>query len=61
MARRVDKQSEWVTSTDIWFRPVQFANAPDGSLYVADMYREVIEHPKSLPPVIKKHLDLTSG
>ena len=25
------------------------------------MYREVIEHPASLPPVIKKHLDLTSG
>jgi putative heme-binding domain-containing protein len=25
------------------------------------MYREVIEHPLSLPPVIKKHLDLTSG
>ena len=26
-----------------------------------DMYREVIEHPASLPPIIKKHLDLTSG
>ncbi len=25
------------------------------------MYREVIEHPASLPPMIKKHLDLTSG
>ena len=61
VAQRIDKQSELVTSTDVWFRPVQFANAPDGSLYVADMYREVIEHPKSLHPVIKKHLDLTSG
>lgn len=61
VARRVDQQSEFLTSTDIWFRPVQFANAPDGALYIADMYREVIEHPKSLPPVIKKHLDLTSG
>ena len=28
----------------------QFANAPDGSLYVLDVYREVIEHPRSLPP-----------
>ena len=37
------------------------ANAPDGCLYVIDMYREVIEHPRSLPPPIKKHLDLTSG
>ena len=25
------------------------------------MYREVIEHPLSLPPMIKRHLDLTSG
>lgn len=58
---RVDDKVEWVTSDDIWFRPVQFANAPDGTLYVADMYREVIEHPASLHPVIKKHLDLTSG
>lgn len=60
-ANRVDKQSEFLTSNDIWFRPVQFANGPAGGLYVLDMYREVIEHPKSLPPVIKKHLDLTSG
>jgi putative membrane-bound dehydrogenase-like protein len=61
VARRVDEKSELLTSTDIWFRPAQFANAPDGALYIADMYRETIEHPKSLPPVIKKHLDLTSG
>ena len=61
VAKRVDAKAEFVTSDDIWFRPVQFANGPDGSLYVADMYREVIEHPASLHPVIKKHLDLTSG
>ena len=59
--KRIDEEKEFVSSSDIWFRPVQYANAPDGSLYVADMYREVIEHPKSLPPMIKKHLDLTSG
>jgi putative membrane-bound dehydrogenase-like protein len=61
VGRRVDEKSELVASTDIWFRPVQFANAPDGTLYILDMYREVIEHPASLPSPIKKHLDLTSG
>lgn len=61
VARRMDEQSEFVASTDIWFRPVQYANGPDGCLYVADMYRETIEHPASIPPEIKKHLDLTSG
>lgn len=58
---RIDKESELVRSSDIWFRPVQLGDGPDGALYIADMYREVIEHPKSLPPVIKRHLDLTSG
>lgn len=60
-AQRIDDKKEFVASTDIWFRPAQFANAPDGNLYIIDVYREVIEHPASLPPVIKKHLDLTSG
>ena len=61
VARRATPKREFVASRDIWFRPVQFANGPDGNLYILDMYREVIEHPDSLPPLIKKHLDLTSG
>ncbi|MFN0019516.1 MAG: PVC-type heme-binding CxxCH protein [Pirellulaceae bacterium] len=60
-AVRIDEKSEFVASTDNWFRPVQYANAPDGSLLVCDMYRETIEHPASLPPAIKKYVDLTSG
>lgn len=52
---------EFVASKDTWFRPVQFANAPDGTLYILDMYREVIEHPWSIPEAIKQHLDLNSG
>ena len=59
--QRIDKESELLRSSDIWFRPVQLGDGPDGALYVVDMNREVIEHPKSLPPIIKKHLDLTSG
>lgn len=61
IARRADEGKEFVASTDNWFRPAQYANAPDGSLYIIDVYREVIEHPASLPPEIKQHLDLTSG
>lgn len=60
-ARRIDVKSEFVRSEDVWFRPVQFANAPDGALYVIDCYREVVEHPQSLPPEIKRQIDLTSG
>jgi len=60
-AERIDQECELVASTDVWFRPVQFANGPDGALWIIDMQREVIEHPASLAPPIKKHLDLTSG
>ena len=60
-AERVDAGHELIASRDIWFRPVQFANGPDGALWIVDMQREVIEHPRSLPPGIKEHLDLTSG
>src|SRR5260221_7921994 len=61
IAKRADAGEEFVASTDNWFRPAQFSNAPDGNLYIIDVYREVIEHPLSLPPEIKRHLDLTSG
>ncbi len=60
--RPADEQHvEFLASKDTWFRPVNFANAPDGCLYVIDMYREVIEHPWSLPEQLKKHIDLNSG
>src|SRR5262249_9095209 len=48
-ARRADTGVEFVASTDTWFRPVNFVNAPDGTLHVLDMYRETIEHPWSIP------------
>ena len=52
---------EFAASRDTWVRVVNFANAPDGCLHVCDMYREVIEHPWSIPDEIKKHLDLNNG
>ncbi len=61
VARRADEKQEFVSSTDNWFRPVNFVNAPDGTLHVLDMYRETIEHPWSIPDDIKARLDLESG
>ena len=58
---RGDAETEFVRSTDNWFRPTNFVNAPDGTLHVCDMYRETIEHPWSIPDDIKQHLDLESG
>jgi len=36
-------RSEFIRSLDPLFRPVGMSNAPDGTLYIADMYRGVIE------------------
>jgi putative membrane-bound dehydrogenase-like protein len=60
-SKRVDEKVDFVASSDVWFRPVNFVNAPDGTLHVLDMYREVIEHPWSIPDDIREKLDLRSG
>ncbi len=59
-AKRVDPDSEFLASTDNWFRPVHLTLGPDGAIYVLDFYREVIETPLSLPDDIKKKLNLES-
>jgi putative membrane-bound dehydrogenase-like protein len=60
-AHRGEENSEFLASTDVWFRPCNFANAPDGNLYVTDIYREFIETPESIPEQIKKKMDFWSG
>lgn len=60
-AYRADPDAEFLASADNWFRPVQFANAPDGTLYVLDMYRELIEGAAFIAPQILKHMDTSAG
>jgi putative membrane-bound dehydrogenase-like protein len=44
VARKAYDQAEFLSSTDERFRPVYLSNAPDGTLYVVDMYRGIIQH-----------------
>ncbi len=60
-ARRADPEREFLASRDIWFRPVNMLNGPDGNLYMADMYRQVINEGVVLPPTLRKCFDLTQG
>lgn len=43
-ATNTAKGSEFLTSTDERFRPVNAYNGPDGALYLVDMYRGIIQH-----------------
>lgn len=39
----ISEASEFIQSTDPLFRPVDMATAPDGTLYIVDMYRGIIQ------------------
>jgi putative membrane-bound dehydrogenase-like protein len=56
-----EQQSEFLSSRDNWFRPVQARTGPDGALYVVDMYRFVVEHPRWIPPERLARLDVRAG
>ena len=57
--RAVDEQqSEFLGSADPWFRPATLQTGPDGALWVADMYRFVIEHPEWIVPELTNKLEL---
>jgi len=55
-ARKAYEQGEFLASTDERFRPVYLANAPDGTLYIADMYRGVIEHRISITTYLRDEI-----
>ncbi len=61
-------QAEFLASTDLNFRPVQAQTGPDGSLYIVDMYRGIIqegnwtrEGSHLRPVILRKGLDKNIG
>jgi putative membrane-bound dehydrogenase-like protein len=54
-------EREFLASTDNWFRPVQTRTGPDGALWIVDMYRFVIEHPRWITAERLKTLDTRAG
>jgi putative membrane-bound dehydrogenase-like protein len=60
--RAADEQdAEFLASTEVQFRPVQIRTGLDGCLYVVDMHRELIEHPKWIPPQSLSGVDVMGG
>ncbi|MDQ3292816.1 MAG: dehydrogenase, partial [Bacteroidota bacterium] len=45
---------EFLASTDERFRPVYLTTGPDGVLYIADMYRGLVQHGAYITPYLKE-------
>lgn len=60
-ARRARESADFLTSTDTWFRPASLTTGPDGALYLADMYRLWVEHPKFVPDDVAAKMDWRAG
>ena len=62
-ARRAEEEvrSEFLASTDNWFRPVEVRTGPDGALWIVDFHRFVVEHPRWIPPERLRELDVRAG
>lgn len=61
IAKRAREKADFLASTDTWFRPASLTTGPDGALYLADMYRLWVEHPKFLPDEIAARIDWRAG
>jgi glucose/arabinose dehydrogenase/mono/diheme cytochrome c family protein len=55
--RNAYEGTEFITSTDERFRPVNLFNGPDGALYIVDMYRGVIQHRTYVTTYLRKQVE----
>jgi mono/diheme cytochrome c family protein/glucose/arabinose dehydrogenase len=55
-ARKAYERGEFLASTDERFRPVYLSNAPDGTLYIVDMYRGVIQQRRDVTEYLRDYI-----
>ena len=56
-----EEETEFLRSADNWFRPVMVRTGPASSVWIADMYRMVIEHPEWIPMQWQNRIDHLAG
>ena len=55
-AERAYERGEFIASTDERFRPVNLFSTPDGTMYVVDMYRGIIQHRGYITEYLRDHI-----
>jgi len=45
------QETEFIRSTDLWFRPIETRVGPDGALYVVDFYNQAVIHNDTRGPL----------
>ncbi|CAN5694285.1 hypothetical protein BH11VER1_BH11VER1_15590 [soil metagenome] len=45
------EKTEFIRSTDLWFRPIENRVGPDGALYVVDFYNQAVIHNDTRGPI----------
>ena len=56
-----EAKSEFITSSDSWFHAIALSHAPDGSIYIVDFYREIIEDYSAIPRYLQQQYGLVAG
>lgn len=56
MATQAYEGKEFLATTDEAFRPVNLCNAPDGSMYILDMHRGIIQHSTYMTSYLREKL-----
>ena len=61
--RRVagEEKSEFAATSDQWSHPINLTHGPDGSIWVVDYYREIIEDYSAIPRHLQQQYGLYAG
>ena len=58
---KIKNKSEFLASEDIWFHPIHLSIGPNGAIYIADFYREIIEDYSAIPRYLQQQYGLDDG
>lgn len=54
-------QSEFAATSDAWSHPMNLSHGPDGSIWIVDYYREIIEDYSAIPRHLQQQYELYHG